>query len=133
VEDAGGEEEDAGEVTFEFEVAEEAGGEEIEEEDGAAALREVAVADGPAGNAEGEESEAADAGYCVSAGVEGGGKEEADDEAGDGEEGRSDEQFEGRGSDEKGSGFHGFRDVSGMNCAAGILSWAAQFVLIESS
>jgi hypothetical protein len=31
VEDAGGEQEDAGEVTFEFEVAEEAGSEEIEE------------------------------------------------------------------------------------------------------
>jgi hypothetical protein len=107
VEDAGGEQEDAGEVTFEFEVAEEAGSEEIEDEDGAAALREVAFADRPAGSTEGEESEAADAGYCVSAGVEGGGKEEADDEAGDGEEGRSSEEFEGRGGDEKCLGFHG--------------------------
>jgi hypothetical protein len=112
VEEAGGEEEDASEVTSEFEVTEEAGGEEIEEVDGATALREVAVADGPAGSAKAKESEAADAGYGVSARVECGGKEEADDEAGHGEEGRSDEEFEGRRSDEKGSGFHG---VSGMS------------------
>ena len=69
MEEAGGEEEDASEVTSEFEVTEEAGGEEIEEEDGAAALRKVAIADGPAGNAEREESEAADTGYSVSARV----------------------------------------------------------------
>jgi hypothetical protein len=31
----------------------------------------------------------------------------ADDEAGDGEEGRSSEEFEGRGGDEKCLGFHG--------------------------
>jgi hypothetical protein len=123
VEEAGGEKEDAGEVPFDFEVAEEAGGEEIEEEDGAAALREVAVADGPAGGAEGEESESADAGYGVSAGVEGGGKEEADDEAGDGEEGRSDEEFEGGGGDENGSGFHGCPGCRWNELRCRILSW----------
>jgi len=112
VKDAGGEEEDAREVTFEFEVAEEAGCKEIEEEDGATALREVVVTDGPAGGAEGEESESTDAGYGVSAGVEGGGKEEADDEAGRDEEGRSDEEFEGAGGDENGSGLHGVSEMS---------------------